>query len=122
LLSIIDKNFCFTTYLPLVSTCILPKLAKRDCHLEITFIGLGAPHPDYRNEVVPVACFPPQPGANTVITPLAKYYVGFGEQKTGQIFDPSSVENPLEVDFMSRAATRAWVVHNEDGEWEVHCS
>lgn len=69
-----------------------------------------------------MACFTPQPSTSTVITPLAKFYVAVGEHKLGQIFDPQAVESPLVVDFMSRAATRAWVVHNEEGRWEVHYS
>ena len=70
-----------------------------------------------------MAIFPgPQPGVNTVITPLAKYYVAAGQQKTGTIFDPAKIENPCEIDFMSRAETRAWVVQGEDGGWEVRYS
>jgi len=69
-----------------------------------------------------VACFTVQPGISTVITALAKVYVGVGAQKLGQIFDPQVVENPCEVNFMSRASTRAWVVHNEGENWEVHYS
>jgi len=69
-----------------------------------------------------VACFAVQPGTSTVITPLAKFYIGEGDRKNGEIFDPQAVENPLVVDFMSQAATRAWVVHNREEKWEVHYS
>ena len=97
--------------------------SAKTIHLvENVFIGLGAPHPNYHGEVVPVACFLAQPGTNTVITPLAKFYVGEGDRDLSRVFDPQAVKNPLVIDFMSRAATRAWVVHNEHERWEVHYS
>ncbi|MCJ1278792.1 hypothetical protein MMC21_006610 [Puttea exsequens] len=86
------------------------------------FIGLGAADPEIRGRSIPVAFFATQPANNTVFTPLAKYYIAAGTEKPGRLFDPAEVRSPLLVDFISHDATRAWVVHEKHGTWDVSYS